>query len=82
MHHLDFHIGQPVIANRILARFASGDCQRHCRCGRDTPQRTPRSAEKIWRALYGAPPALGTLDLDLLRTLRGSGSPMQGVSAG
>jgi CO/xanthine dehydrogenase Mo-binding subunit len=41
----------------------------------------PLSAEKILRALHGEPPEPVTLDLDLLRTLRGGG-PVQWASAG
>jgi CO/xanthine dehydrogenase Mo-binding subunit len=42
----------------------------------------PLSAEKILRALHGEPPEPVTLDLDLLRVLRGGGGPVPWASAG
>jgi CO/xanthine dehydrogenase Mo-binding subunit len=42
----------------------------------------PLSAEKILRALHGEPPEPVTLDLDLLRALRGGGGPVPWASAG
>jgi CO/xanthine dehydrogenase Mo-binding subunit len=42
----------------------------------------PLSAEHILRALQGEPPAEITLDLALLRRLRGAGGPIQWASAG
>jgi carbon-monoxide dehydrogenase large subunit len=42
----------------------------------------PLSADKVLRALQGEPPAEVTLDLALLRRLRGAGGPIQWASAG
>jgi carbon-monoxide dehydrogenase large subunit len=42
----------------------------------------PLSADKILRALHGEAPEEVTLDLDLLRRLRGAGGPIQWASAG
>lgn len=42
----------------------------------------PLSAEKILRALHGESPEPVTLDLDLLRALRGGGGPVPWASAG
>jgi CO/xanthine dehydrogenase Mo-binding subunit len=42
----------------------------------------PLSADKVLRALQGEPPEEVTLDLALLRRLRGAGGPIQWASAG